>query len=169
MMGQKVDTIKKIMEKAEEKALDHKFDSSRGDRLLWGSYTYHNAKKLNVLSKNETGEGEEYDRYLSQYRDQVDPLYAPVYSRMVLTSDKNQFFGTPVNTSWSNVHVPPSVEDADPDVINAIDWSRKLDDTFIENYKRDSTMSWQYFGSTTGFLRQYPAAKWPNSLDRFLF
>ena len=50
---------------------------------------------------------------------------------------------------------------AGPKVINGIAWSKKLDVTFEDNYKRDPSLSWQYFGSSSGFMRQYPAAKWP--------
>ena len=164
MMGQKVDAIKRIMEVAENKALDHKFDGHRGERLRQGTYTYYNAKKVNVLNENDTSGVDDYDSYLSQYRDQSDPHYSPGYSRMVLVPD-NHLQGTLVNTSYSAVYVPSDVEDADPTVINAIDWSRRLDDTFIDNYARDATLSWQYFGSTTGFLRQFPALKWPR-MDR---
>ena len=59
-----------------------------------------------------------------------------------------------VNLSHSSVHVPTDVFDGEEAVINAIDWSRKLEDTFQDNYKRDPGLSWQYFGSSTGFLRQ---------------
>jgi hypothetical protein len=45
---------------------------------------------------------------------------------------------------------------SDPKVINAIKWSRGLDRVFIDNYNRDPTLSWQYFGSSAGFMRQYP-------------
>ncbi|KAK7071718.1 Voltage-dependent calcium channel subunit alpha-2/delta-4, partial [Halocaridina rubra] len=47
-----------------------------------------------------------------------------------------------------------------PDVLHAIRWSGRLDRTFKSNYDLDPTLSWQYFGSSTGFLRQYPATKW---------
>ena len=159
MMQHKIDAIKRIMELAENIALDHKYDKDRGERLKEGRYTYHNAKKLNVLPEDDEGGGDEYDRYLSQYRDQGDASYAPGYSRMALTANKH-FSGIPVNTSFSSVHVPTNVFDGEPKVINAIDWSRKLDDTFKDNYQRDPSLSWQYFGSSTGFLRQYPAMKW---------
>jgi len=159
MMQHKIDAIKRIMELAENIALDHKYDNERGERLKKGSYTYHNAKKLNVLPEDDEGGGDEYGRYLSQYRDQSDESYAPGYSRMVLTANTH-FSGIPVNTSFSSVHVPTNVFDGEPKVINAIDWSRKLDDTFKDNYQRDPSLSWQYFGSSTGFLRQYPAMKW---------
>merc|ERR1711892_1333528 len=159
MMQHKIDAIKRIMELAENIALDHKYDKDRGERLKEGRYTYYNAKKLNVLSEDDEGGGDEFGRFLSQYRDPGDEFYSPGYSRMALTANKH-FSGIPVNTSYSSVHVPTNVFDGEPKVINAIDWSRKLDDTFKDNYQRDPSLSWQYFGSSTGFLRQYPAMKW---------
>ena len=44
----------------------------------------------------------------------------------------------------------------DPNVINAIKWSKEMDRVFVDNYNRDPSLSWQYFGSSTGFMRQYP-------------
>ena len=51
MMQHKIDAIKRIMELAENIALDHKYDNERGERLKEGRYTYYNAKKLNVLAE----------------------------------------------------------------------------------------------------------------------
>lgn len=45
-----------------------------------------------------------------------------------------------------------------PDVIKGIHWSEGLDTHFINNYQSDPTLSWQYFGSSTGFMRHYPGA-----------
>ena len=42
----------------------------------------------------------------------------------------SHFSGTPINLSHSSVHVPTDVFDGEEAVINAIDWSRKLEDTF---------------------------------------
>jgi len=162
MMQHKIDAIKRIMELAENIALDHSehsYDKDRGTRLAEGVYHYVNAKKLNVLKEGDSEGNNEFERYLSQYRSPTDPYYAPGYSRQVLTANPH-FSGIPVNTSSSSVHVPTNVFDGEPKVINAIEWSKKLDDIFRDNYERDPSLSWQYFGSSTGFLRQYPAIKW---------
>ncbi|XP_076638666.1 voltage-dependent calcium channel subunit straightjacket isoform X2 [Colletes latitarsis] len=66
-------------------------------------------------------------------------------------------FGGPVNLNTSAVHVPTNVYERAAPVIRAIKWSAELDKTFINNYEQDPSLSWQYFGSATGFMRQYPA------------
>lgn len=34
--------------------------------------------------------------------------------------------------------------------------SEALNPVFVENFRRDPTLTWQYFGSSTGFFRIYP-------------
>ena len=109
MMQHKMEAIKRIMEQAENIALDHTYDRNRSEMV------------------ND--------------------------SRMVLTANKD-FSGIPINISYSSVHGPTNVSDREPKLINALDWSKKLDDTFKDNYQRDPSLSWQFFGSSTGFLRQ---------------
>lgn len=70
------------------------------------------------------------------------------------------FYNIPVNTSNSSIHVPINVYNKAPDVVNAIKWSGHLNYIFESNYLLDPSLSWQYFGSSTGFLRQYPAIEW---------
>ena len=42
--------------------------------------------------------------------------------------------------------------------MNGVDWSEKLDEFFRKNYEDDPTLTWQYFGSASGFLRSYPGS-----------
>uniref|UniRef100_A0A1A9WBW9 VWFA domain-containing protein n=1 Tax=Glossina brevipalpis TaxID=37001 RepID=A0A1A9WBW9_9MUSC len=44
--------------------------------------------------------------------------------------------------------------------LKAIMWTEELDEVFRQNYQADPALSWQYFGSDTGILRQYPASQW---------
>ncbi|XP_071635813.1 voltage-dependent calcium channel subunit straightjacket isoform X2 [Temnothorax longispinosus] len=75
--------------------------------------------------------------------------------------EKSLHFGGDVNLDMSAVHVPTNVYERASSVIRAIKWSETLDRTFISNYELDPSLSWQYFGSATGFMRQYPAISWP--------
>ena len=89
-MQHKIDAIKRIMEIAENIALAHKYDKNMGHRLKAGSFSYNNAKKLNVLDEDDDAGGDEYSRYLSQYRDKDDEHYR-VGVVVPLTKHKNIF------------------------------------------------------------------------------
>ncbi|XP_011334434.1 voltage-dependent calcium channel subunit alpha-2/delta-3 isoform X3 [Ooceraea biroi] len=75
-------------------------------------------------------------------------------------TEYSSHFGGQVNLNMSAVHVPTNVFEGASPVIRAIKWSEALDRTFINNYEQDPSLSWQYFGSATGFMRQYPAINW---------
>ena len=45
---------------------------------------------------------------------------------------------------------------ADREVAAGIQWSEYLDLLFVNNYESDSSLSWQYYGATSGFLRRFP-------------
>lgn len=44
--------------------------------------------------------------------------------------------------------------------MGTIKWTEQLDSIFLDNYNKDPSLSWQFFGSTTGIMRQFPASKW---------
>lgn len=82
-----------------------------------------------------------------------------------------------VTFSASGVHVPLELYDGwmgprykvrwwkDPEVLNGVKWSAALDSAFKENIEKDSSLRWQFFGSQSGFMRIYPAFKWPEIPD----
>lgn len=49
------------------------------------------------------------------------------------------------------------------DVRSSIAWTQHLDPIFANNLERDAALSWQYFGSSTGFLRRFPGTQWPHT------
>lgn len=45
---------------------------------------------------------------------------------------------------------------SDPDIVNGVYWSEALNKVFVDNFEKDPSLIWQYFGSAKGFFRQYP-------------
>lgn len=104
--------------------------------------------------------------------------------------ENEHFNNLPVNTQMSNIQVPTNVYNkglrcfrpdapytgysssgggsksasfpfcADPNILNAIYNTEALNDVFIGNFQKDPTLTWQYFGSSTGFFRIYPGEPW---------
>ncbi|KAL0126861.1 hypothetical protein PUN28_005311 [Cardiocondyla obscurior] len=79
----------------------------------------------------------------------------------VLLAANRHFDHLAVNVSLSAVLLPHGVKDNERDVASGIQWSEYLDLLFVNNYECDPTLSWQYYGATTGFLRRFPAISWP--------
>ncbi|XP_044741328.1 voltage-dependent calcium channel subunit alpha-2/delta-3 isoform X3 [Chrysoperla carnea] len=133
MMDLKISAIKRIMDSAESAAITEQNEN------VPSGYAYFNAKNLVPPPENDTvGEG---------------------YREMKLTPNEH-FYNLSVNVSHSAVHVPTNVYDRSQEVIKAIKWSENLDSIFKSNYDADPSLSWQYFGSSTGFMRQFPAMEW---------
>ncbi|XP_068083443.1 voltage-dependent calcium channel subunit alpha-2/delta-3 [Anabrus simplex] len=137
MTESKISAIRRIMDTAENTAQAHQ------DEVVT-EYEYYNAKNLSNV-------GEE----------------RPEGWQEVLLTENTHFYNNLVNTSFSSVHVPTNVFDKAPELLKAVKWSETLDQTFISNYQMDPSLSWQYFGSSLGFMRQYPATKWEPYPDDF--
>nr|XP_045625506.1 voltage-dependent calcium channel subunit alpha-2/delta-3-like isoform X3 [Procambarus clarkii] len=137
MMKFKVEAVKRIMNVAEEASLDKEYKQDE-------EVEYFNAKRLNKFYPPD-----------HKLKGEIKKDF-----KKLLLTENSHFDNIAVNENYSTVHVPTNVYDKAPDVINAIRWSGRLDRTFKSNYELDPTLSWQYFGSSTGFLRQYPASEW---------
>ncbi|XP_026319416.1 voltage-dependent calcium channel subunit alpha-2/delta-3 [Hyposmocoma kahamanoa] len=132
-MDFKINAVMRIMDSAEAAAL-----SASGSDGSPGSY--YDARWLNVHTDDGT--------------------LAARARRLILTPSRH-FDHIAVNTSYSAVLMPPYINVEDFEVQNQIAWSEHLDPLFVNNYEIDASLSWQYFASSTGFMRRYPAMSWP--------
>uniref|UniRef100_A0A8C7T660 Calcium channel, voltage dependent, alpha2/delta subunit 3 n=1 Tax=Oncorhynchus mykiss TaxID=8022 RepID=A0A8C7T660_ONCMY len=72
----------------------------------------------------------------------------------------DHFNNLSVNLSLSVVQVPTNMYNKDPAIVNGVYWSEALNKVFVDNFEKDPSLIWQYFGSAKGFFRQYPGVKW---------
>ncbi|XP_005396168.1 PREDICTED: voltage-dependent calcium channel subunit alpha-2/delta-4 [Chinchilla lanigera] len=132
MLRRKVEAVKSLVEAAEEADLNHEFNAS----LV---FDYYNSVLIN--EKDEKGN------------------FVELGAEFILESNAH-FSNLRVNTSVSSVQLPTNVYNKDPDILNGVYMSEALNPVFVENFQRDPTLTWQYFGSSTGFFRIYPGIKW---------
>ncbi|XP_031772090.1 voltage-dependent calcium channel subunit alpha-2/delta-3 [Apis florea] len=91
---------------------------------------------------------------------------ASITGQETFLSSNRHFDHLPVNITLSTVLLPDGVKQIDREVAAGIQWSEYLDLLFANNYESDSSLSWQYYGATSGFLRRFPAISWPPANDR---
>uniref|UniRef100_A0A087Y661 Calcium voltage-gated channel auxiliary subunit alpha2delta 4 n=1 Tax=Poecilia formosa TaxID=48698 RepID=A0A087Y661_POEFO len=132
MLGSKMKSVKRLAESAEDADLYHEYNSSL-------QFDYYNSMLINTMDEdgNSVELGGEF------------PL-----------EENEHFNNLPVNTQQSTIQVPTNVYNKDPKLLNAIYNSEALNDVYINNFLRDPTLTWQYFGSSYGFFRIYPGIKW---------
>ncbi|KAK3564767.1 hypothetical protein QTP86_025274, partial [Hemibagrus guttatus] len=142
MLGSKMESVKQLADTVEDADLYHEFNASL-------QFDYFNSLLINTMDEegNYVELGGEF------------PL------------EENEHFNKlPVNTLMSNIQVPTNVYNKDPDILNGVYMSESLNDVFISNFQKDPTLTWQFFGSSTGFFRLYPGIKWtpdPNGVVAF--
>uniref|UniRef100_A0A8C5R4U9 Calcium voltage-gated channel auxiliary subunit alpha2delta 3 n=1 Tax=Leptobrachium leishanense TaxID=445787 RepID=A0A8C5R4U9_9ANUR len=132
MFHKKAEAVRRLVEAAEEAHLKHEFDADL-------QYEYFNAVLIN--EKDEEGN------------------YVDLGKEFLLLPN-DHFNNLPVNVTLSDVQVPTNVYNKDPEIVNGIYWSESLNKVFVDNFDRDPSLIWQYFGSAKGFFRQYPGIKW---------
>ncbi|XP_070573323.1 voltage-dependent calcium channel subunit alpha-2/delta-3-like isoform X4 [Ptychodera flava] len=86
-------------------------------------------------------------------------LHDGLGGEFILIADEH-FNDIQVNISESTVQVPTNVYNREETVLRDILFTEELDKVFKLNYDADQTLTWQYFGSYTGFFRNYPGIKW---------
>ncbi|XP_044137309.1 voltage-dependent calcium channel subunit alpha-2/delta-4 isoform X4 [Bufo gargarizans] len=132
MLRRKVEAVERLVEAAEEADLQHEFNSSL-------EFEYYNSVRINEKDENDN--------------------YVELGNEFILETNEH-FNNLMVNTTLSNIQLPTNVYNKDADILNGVYMSEALNPVFVDNFQRDPTLTWQYFGSSTGFFRLYPGIKW---------
>ncbi|XP_062856817.1 voltage-dependent calcium channel subunit alpha-2/delta-4 [Trichomycterus rosablanca] len=142
MLGSKMKSVKRLADTVEDADLYHEFNSSL-------EFDYFNSLLINTMDEESN--------------------YIELGGEFPLEENEH-FNNLPVNTLMSDIQVPTNVYNQDPDILNGVYMSEALNDVFSNNFQRDPTLTWQFFGSSTGFFRLYPGIKWtpdPNGVVSF--
>jgi hypothetical protein len=119
-----------------------------------------------MYDEDSTDENEE-DSTTSEFQeDEFDENYwdIPCINR---TYDENFKSVQRINRNKSTLQVPINVFKQDIAINMTAFWTELLDEQFKKNYDNDNELFWQYFCSTQGLFRRYPAAYWSVSQKDF--
>ncbi|XP_039903516.1 voltage-dependent calcium channel subunit alpha-2/delta-3 isoform X1 [Simochromis diagramma] len=132
MFHKKAQAMTRLVEAAEEAHLQHEEDPNL-------QYEYFNAVLINEVDEegNSVELGGEF-----------------------ILQPNDHFNNLSVNLNLSVVQVPTNMYNKDSAIVNGVYWSEALNKVFVDNFERDPSLIWQYFGSAKGFFRQYPGIKW---------
>jgi hypothetical protein len=83
------------------------------------------------------------------------------------TYDENFKSVQKVNRNQSTIQVPINVFKQELAMNMTAYWTKALDEQFKKNYDLDNELFWQYFCSSQGLFRRYPAAYWSVPQDFF--
>ncbi|XP_068859887.1 voltage-dependent calcium channel subunit alpha-2/delta-4-like [Aphelocoma coerulescens] len=132
MLRRKVEAVERLVEAAEDADLNHEYNSSL-------EFDYYNSLLINNKDENDN--------------------YVELGDEFILEPNEH-FNNLLVNTTYSDIQLPTNVYNKDPAILNGVYMSEALNPIFVDNFERDPTLTWQYFGSSTGFFRLYPGIKW---------
>ncbi|XP_077995480.1 voltage-dependent calcium channel subunit alpha-2/delta-3-like isoform X2 [Glandiceps talaboti] len=142
MLENKVKAVEKLVEAAEVANFNSPLADNK-EEFTPEDVSYYNAMLINKWN-NDSQEYYEYNKLGGEF---------------LLESDEH-FNKIEVNITQSTVQVPTNVYNREDKVLRDIDMTEALDVVFSENYENDPTLTWQYFGSYTGFFRNYPGIEW---------
>ncbi|XP_048113421.1 voltage-dependent calcium channel subunit alpha-2/delta-4 isoform X1 [Alosa alosa] len=142
MLGSKMKSVKRLADTAEDADYYHDYNATL-------QFDYYNAMLINTMD------------------DEGNPIEL---GGEFIVEENEHFNKLPVNTLQSDIQVPTNVYNKEPNILNGVYMSEALNDVFVSNFQKDPTLTWQYFGSSTGFFRLYPGIQWtpdPNGVVSF--
>nr|CDS28666.2 voltage dependent calcium channel subunit [Hymenolepis microstoma] len=93
--------------------------------------------------------------------DENGTVITPCNESQFLPLESDPMFGNfYISRNMSAAHVPTNVYDLSKEIRTVGNLTHHLDEVFKKNLKEDPLLKWQYFCSSTGFLKFYPGAMW---------
>ncbi|XP_066920408.1 voltage-dependent calcium channel subunit alpha-2/delta-3-like [Clytia hemisphaerica] len=74
-----------------------------------------------------------------------------------------------VNLTHSFVQVPTNIYKFKQSVLQQVEWSQHVDNTFQQNYAKNSNLQYQYYGDSSGVFRIFPGNVMPVNEEADLF
>ncbi|XP_069795772.1 voltage-dependent calcium channel subunit alpha-2/delta-3 isoform X4 [Narcine bancroftii] len=161
MFHNKAEAVRRLVEAAETAHLQHEYHSDlegcTEDQSLPESCS---SAIITVIPKKDRDplKYEYFNAVLINEKDE-NGNYVELGKEFILEPNEH-FNNLPVNISLSDVQIPTNKYNKDPAIVNGVFWSEALNKVFVDNFERDPSLIWQYFGSANGFFRQYPGIKW---------
>ncbi|XP_067936801.1 voltage-dependent calcium channel subunit alpha-2/delta-1-like [Watersipora subatra] len=137
------------------------------------------AKKKSAAEKLATKIGELYDERQRANASAVHPttldqLPSSVYLDSDVPTtlrDETLLFDSKFRKHITKANSTVKISDEVPRniklTVDAVSFSAGLNDLFTSNLEQDSTMRWQYYGSTAGVFRLYPGREWDTNFAGF--
>ncbi|XP_031622990.1 voltage-dependent calcium channel subunit alpha-2/delta-4 [Contarinia nasturtii] len=139
-MDFKMNSVLRVMETAEQAALS---ESERDSA--------HHHHQVQSQVSHRLYETRHINDYMSDDTKDLPPKPIRRFEKLI------------VNLTHSSVLAPAGISLSDSNVQSSVAWSAHLDPIFANNLERDAALSWQYFGSTAGFMRRFPGTPWPHT------
>ncbi|KAK7886149.1 hypothetical protein WMY93_025770 [Mugilogobius chulae] len=131
LLAERSDALRRLVKRAEKLQMDHKWSlETEGEDIV-----YYNAK-------DDLNQTDMKNRYVPD-----DFRIDPDFKRLV-------------SYNTTAVHIPTDIYEGSSIILNELNWTQGLEETFRKNKEEDPSLLWQVFGSATGLLRYFPASPW---------
>lgn len=88
-------------------------------------------------------------------------------TKIISISFFKRYFKQKVSFRESIVKISDEIPRNYKDTINTVVYTKELENVFKENARHDKSLRWQYFGSSSGLMRLYPAREWDTNFAGF--
>ena len=115
-----------------------------------------------LYDEEENKDREMIDEYIYQYYDYMG-IESPYWNVTCINRTFDETYRMVpkgINRNLSTIHVPTNVFKKESSINMIAYWTEALNEQFKNNFDEDPDIFWQYFCSSNGLYRRYPASYW---------